>query len=411
MGQYVTRSCIFSAVVCLLLWDIVKFNVGTSLMNFVTIESMANVYNGTAIRKYAAIVPSRFGLDNNSYSNRNSHTIDAEDDYGPEVELWCSLLEPFSTSDFYHFPHAAQSLFPCWSWFERMRSNLANITTKTRCGFLFKQDDYRSLYREGWIKSFMDNMGCNHSNIEHPLLSTHRNKSTIEGTENDTALFYILPEEAIYGFQWFERPEDALSLRRKVLEQIQSSDNNGSTTTNLTTNRDGDDDDDDGHVRIAIVDRTKNRKFVNIENISAAIRQTYPTASLTIAYMEDMDGPQQFLFWSRHDIIIVGHGAAITNAIFMPLRNTSAVIEIFPHHFYDTTFFGTLLQSIGIRGYGYYNNETDLAADWRVYSRTLPQRKHYRGQDLEPPVDAVLDLLRQALLDGGYDLLNPTQSH
>jgi Glycosyltransferase 61 len=111
---------------------------------------------------------------------------------------------------------------------------------------------------------------------------------------------------------------------------------------------------------------------------------------------------EQYAFWSQHDVIVAAHGAALTNAIFLPPGGGSAVIEIFPPHFYDTDFYGTLLKRSGIRGYGYYNDVTDIAADFAAHTKTHSEVIKYREQNLSPPVEAIIDLVKQALADGGY---------
>ena len=92
------------------------------------------------------------------------------------------------------------------------------------------------------------------------------------------------------------------------------------------------------------------------------------------------------------------------NAFLLPSGNSSAVVEIFPPHYYFIEFFGRLLTSAGLRGYGYFNGVSDYATDHAEHSKTIKDRTLYRQQDLEPPVDAVLDLVRQAMVDGGFSI-------
>ena len=334
--------------------------------------------------------------NNSSSSSSHSHRNEEKD-----IWLWCALKR-YSTRRLFHFPHAAQSLLPCWSWFERMRSNLTNTTTTTttttvlHCGFWLIEKNYPTIALEGWVGQLIEHMGCSISETEPPCYSSASNSGN--------AMFYFLPRDVLHDYQWFERPQDATSLRMQVLQSINFTDNHGTTAAAATATNHRHD-----ALRIAIIDRRSTRKLLNVDNVSSSLRHAYPLAAVEIAYMEDMEPTEQFLFWSRQDIIIAGHGAALTNTFFLPPGNTSALIEIFPPHFYDVTFFRTLRNSAGIRGYGYYNNESDLQADWAKYSNTMKKRKYYRLQDLEPPVDAILDLVRQALVDGGHDIINPNQ--
>ena len=84
-------------------------------------------------------------------------------------------------------------------------------------------------------------------------------------------------------------------------------------------------------------------------------------------------------------MVVAGHGAALANAFILPPRVTSALIEIFSLHFYGKTFFHTLRNSADIRGYGLYNNESDLQADWAKYSNTMKKWNYLRRQDFGAP--------------------------
>ena len=122
--------------------------------------------------------------------------------------------------------------------------------------------------------------------------------------------------------------------------------------------------------------------------------------------MEDMAPMEQFALWSQQSIVIAPHGAGLTNSMFLPPGNASAVIEIFPRCIImHMRMFGSLLKSCGIRRYGYYFGKvSDPAADWEVYGSTREQRSYYRSVDLEPPVDDILGLVRKALMDGRQNI-------
>jgi hypothetical protein len=137
---------------------------------------------------------------------------------------------------------------------------------------------------------------------------------------------------------------------------------------------------------------------VNTDNITTALQLAFPSAQIQTVYMEEMPPWDQFVFWSQQYIVIAPHGAGLTNGIFLPPGNASAVIEVFPLHYYPAFYFGNLLSSCGIRRYGYYNNESDPDADFAVYGATPENRSMYKHQDMEPPVEAIVDLVRQAIM-------------
>jgi hypothetical protein len=201
------------------------------------------------------------------------------------------------------------------------------------------------------------------------------------------------------GRHWFEKPDDAAALRSRLIDrqkEVNSSKWNESSPSSIEQQQQ--------QLTIAIVNRKGKRRLVNTDNITMALRETYPSARIQTFYMEDMEPMEQFAFWSQQSIVIAPHGAGMTNSIFLPPGNASAVIEIFPPHYYQHFYFGGLLRSCGVRRYGYYYNASDPAADWAVYGSTKEQRTLYRSVDLEPPVDDILGLVRKALIEGERNL-------
>ena len=326
------------------------------------------------------------------YTERYGHATMPEP---AELWLWCQLDEGNVISKhFVHFPHASQALIPCWSWFQkikRARNNHlpASVTrAHTHCGFYLKDGLGDFVRPKKWISQLIRHMGCTIT-VSEPKTGISTGNCTRKGAPNCTAihetLVYRLPFDDYYKMKYFDRPDDAAALRTKILQSVHFADTLRTSTA-----------------RIAIVDRKRTRRILNLQSMVASLEAAFPNAMIETGYMEDMTPREQFVFWSQHDIIVTGHGAAMTNAIFLPPGNASAVVELFPPHYYPAYFFSNLLTSAGIRGYGYFNGVADYIADHAEHSKTLEDRDLYRNQDLEPRVDAVLDLVRQAMLDGGF---------
>ena len=307
-----------------------------------------------------------------------------------ELWLWCQL-DKGNTLMFPHFPHASQALLPCWSWFQEiMQARSPQLTTAaatsahTHCGFYLKDGLGRFVRPKEWIDALIRHMGCSVTEIE-PSRSIDTSSCIRNDTwickERNTTLVYRLPKNRR---QFFKRPIHAAALRTKILQSLKFEDKRRTSTA-----------------RIAIVDRKHTRRIINLKRMVAAVQEAFPNAIVETAYMEDMKPTEQFLFWSQHDIIVTGHGAAITNAFFLPPGNASAVIEIFPPHYYPDIF-SLLLKSAGLHGYGYFNGVSDYITDHEEYSKTFKERSFWREQNLIPPVDAIVDLVRQAMLEGGF---------
>ena len=329
-----------------------------------------------------------------------------------ELWLWCQLdKDNISFRKFQHLPHASQALLPCWSWFQEIMQarsqqlTAAATSAHTHCGFYLKDGLGRFVRPERWIDALIRHMGCSVTEIE-PSQSVNTSICVRNGTWNcearDTNLVHRLPKKDYYSLQYFQRPIHAAALRKKILRSLNFKDKHRSSTAHIAIV-------DGKHIRhrrftarIAIVDRKHSRRIMNLKNMVAAVREAFPNAIVETAYMEDMKPTEQFLFWSQHDIIITGHGAAITNAFFLPPGNASAVVEIFPPHYYYVNFFSSLLKSAGLHGYGYFNGVSDYITDHKEHSKTLKERSFWRGQNLTPPVDAIVDLVRQAMFEGGF---------
>jgi hypothetical protein len=261
--------------------------------------------------------------------------------------MWC-VLDENNTVQFKHFPHASQALLPCWSWFERVRESTGGGSNMS-CGFYVKPD----LKVSHWPGQLIELMGCAVS-YDQPQFTT----------SNQTSKTMILHYDELVGrvIKWFEKPEDAAALRSRLLDRMV---NSSKWSRSLSST-----DAQQQQQTITIVNRKRTRRLVNSDNITAALQNAYPSALIQTVYMEGMEPIEQFAVFSQASIVIAPHGAALMSGMFLPPGNASAVIEIFPHHYYPTPFFGNLLRSCGVRRYGYYNNETDPDADWKEYGST-----------------------------------------
>jgi hypothetical protein len=235
---------------------------------------------------------------------------------------------------FHLFQHASESLLTCWSWFQRTRESSDDSNMK--CGFYLKQN----LKVSPWSGQLIDLMGCSVSYGQTPFRKQSQN--------NQTKIWHYA-ENAGGGLHWFEKPEDATALRSRLLDR----------TMNVTTWNRPRSSAAPHQLTITIVNRQIKRRLVNSDEITTALRRAYPLALIRTVYMEDLKPIEQFAMWSQMSIVIAPHGAALVNGMFLPPGNSSAVIEIFPRHYYPTFFFGNFLRSCGVRRYGYYNNDSD----------------------------------------------------
>ena len=323
--------------------------------------------------------PATPGISNGEKGNPLAATSSQAKETPPDVWMLCELNERTTSEMFRHFPHASQTLLPCWSWFQRMRRQLMVSSKTSRCAF-YVQNPERIVIKPGqWVDELIKHMGCSLISSDDPLFNRNHTESSVTKSRR---LYFSYPF-AERPFQYFETPEDARTLRSQVLRSMDIPDDMCTYSRNL---------------RIAIINRRKSRSFLNVEIIFDALRQAYPSVDLEVAFMEDMTASEQFKFWAQHDVIIAGHGAALTALFLMPPCRTSSIIEIFPHHYYSTHF-DNLRKTSGIRWYGYYDNLTEDAINFEraTFMTLMEERGYYRSMDFDTSSEIILDLVRQAL--------------
>jgi hypothetical protein len=183
-------------------------------------------------------------------------------------------------------------------------------------------------------------------------------------------------------FVWFERPSDATMLTTSVLGPA--------AVTTTTRHAEG----LSRPVQIGLVQRVESRVFTNFDEIVRSIQRAFPNAHVETAVMENMTFWEQARFWNRQDVVVAGHGAAVTNAIF--LRRGASLVEVYPPHYYPRIY-EALCRRIGLQHYAWYDRVVDIDRDHTVHGTTMRQRKRLRAQSLSPPVEEIVRLVGQAI--------------
>lgn len=93
------------------------------------------------------------------------------------------------------------------------------------------------------------------------------------------------------------------------------------------------------NVNVLVIDRKKERKFDNIQEVIGVLNNTHNISS-RLEYFETQNFSQQLDLVRSSDIIIAAHGAAITNTFALPL--CGQLIEIFPYGYCVQYYFGKL---------------------------------------------------------------------
>ena len=166
------------------------------------------------------------------------------------------------------------------------------------------------------------------------------------------------------------------------------------------------------------MDRLLKRRLGNIDLLEQAIVKAYQQAIVELGIMERLSPLQQFAWWSRQSIVILVHGAAASNLLFLK-PNISAVIELYPAHYYWWGFWH-LAQTAHVRYYAYFPIRTEprnplhqlplmerhmspqlrLLDDYGKHCMSFVRRTQARDvKTMKPSIPHVMVLLRRAVTD------------
>lgn len=292
----------------------------------------------------------------------------------PEI-AWC-VLDANNTYRFQHFAHASQSLFPCWSYFERMRLKNANVS----CGFWFQGWTPRKS-RYTWQTSLMTAMGCIQTSIPPKFSRQHFYRIELIGG----FVTSVNNRTTIPDIRWFDRPSDGWALREIVLKSYNLSISPRSRSTQKKRDQ----------LRIGFVRRIKRKRrvIVNEYEIVAALQQTFPRVLVTNATLEWMNLGEQAQYFASQDVIVAAHGAALTNCAF--LQPGSIVVQLYPKHYFPTFFFEPLIRQVKSHPYAWYDGYPDNPLQDHIQN---PNTMVNRQVDLNPPMHEILAIIKNATL-------------
>jgi len=320
------------------------------------------------------IVPGNNSLKNNRATDDRSTTISGEE--GP-ITAWC-ILDAQNTAPHDMLmgpPHAAQALLPCWSYFSRVWEKRPSA----QCGIWFSNPYIAHPFRlhqqnnnkEAWIAGMMNGMNCSYAFDPKPPAMMNKPNAwqyRISGTGD-----------------WFEVSADATRLAEKL----------GLDTAAPTPTLSSPPGNSKNALKIGLVQRRRTqRNITNLPIIQSEIQKAYPTATVEYAEMEDFTFLEQAKFWNRQDVIVLAHGAAVINSIFM--RRKTAVVEIFPEHYY-VMMYQDLCATAEIHHFGWTHDVEFLGFDFEKHCRFRQRRYALRASPLTPPVDRIMDLVHQAV--------------
>ena len=283
---------------------------------------------------------------------------------------------------FSHFPHTAEQIYPCWSFFQKYPD--------LQCAFQLPKNQS---FAEGWVQDVVHAMKCN----SYP----YRGKYQYKDFRNVDFAFQTRARiQEIWKYRqsfprlsWFNKTSDGHQLALAITKHF------GRKLPQVTTYHNT----NPRPISIGIIQRDQrraargaNRVILNLDDILDDLRKAFPPDQVVIYQADPMelDTAQQVEFFYKHDIVMAIMGAACTNVAFM--RPGSVFFEIFTPKFYDPMYMH-IAQSVGVQ----YLNYTATWPEVFQPNRTKEQKKIRNNPSLDVDftlhATVIVDRLQRAV--------------
>lgn len=264
----------------------------------------------------------------------------------------------------FHFPHAMQQIYSCWSLWEANRELRPYIVGPPgHRGFANRS---RPAFIEGMLNAMEG--AFNITVVTTDELSPSELRHAVNPTP-PTKPYHILRDDA---WKW----TNGILKHQKIARDY--------CTRSL---------------RIGILNRNGTRAILNANHIlSQALLLFGEVAQIDHMTFENKPFREQLAWFASHDIVLTGHGAQEVSIPFMP--KCGVLLELFPVGYYVPRFFGSLSDSNHLRHYTIYEKySSDPIGETKNMSKSLRQRNEARQQKFCPSTRTILSFLLTAARD------------
>jgi hypothetical protein len=284
----------------------------------------------------------------------------------PNSTHWCIIAQTSmsrTSRRFHdHFPHAAENILPCWSWFRETRST-------NQCGFALM---YGLTFRSNpnaWHNKLVEAMGCKVKHVRN--VKANRKKPFKE----EGAIFHtpnLKLKQPRYGMvRYLARPEDGHALRWMLVKDDVIAKVKGL----------------DKPLQVGILQRTTNRVITNLEQIRASLAvRIQQETEIHMTTLNNASLEEQATWFATKDVIIAAHGAALVNCLF--ITPGTIVLQLYPPNYFFQSL-EPLIEQVGGVALDWYNG-TDPIVDWRSHRDS---QLELRTSNITPPVNEIVDLI------------------
>ena len=274
---------------------------------------------------------------------------------------------------FQHFPHAAESILPCWSWFRQQHA------TK-RCGLVLTRGF--TLKPNSWQAQLINAIGCEVKTMQDDIPPTfvgdgpkHLPSLPRDDIQHIPNVFLRKPRFGM--IRYLADEDDAHALRRLFIsgEEILRVKGNGKP------------------LQIGLLQRSARLHITNLKEIEAALQQAIPGSQTNLTLFQFPDLKDQAAWFATKDVIVGAHGAGLTNSIFV--TKGTIVMQIWPEKWFWQSLDPLIEQSGGI-AIDWYTKGIHPVKEFEDAKRQNLANKGNRA-NITPPVIEVVDRILLAL--------------
>jgi Glycosyltransferase 61 len=360
-----------------------------------SLQSSNTIQNSKQQNSNMTITTSNTTINTTTTTSNNNVTIMAL----PKKNIttyWCIIGRDSNSKNarrfFIHFPHAAEALLPCWSWWRRWR-------VVSSCGIILLDDLY--LPRQSWQYQLVHHIWkCpvhrfrlyrengkqqiqlqlqQQQHLRRELVPPNRTHPLGEQPYHiyyTPSLYWKNPR---YGYiRYLDRPQDAWALRRYVI----------SDSDILQWKQ--------GVLQIGILQRSHSRRILHLTELIQLLQKQIPDANITILSSMPLSIYEQAHWFATKDIIIGSHGAAMMNCLF--ILSKTIVMQLYPPNYFFQSL-EPLIELVGGIALDWYEG-TDPVYDWR---RTVHQgqNNHVRDVNITISVSSLHEIVDPILFTMG----------
>jgi hypothetical protein len=211
-------------------------------------------------------------------------------------------------------PHSAEAILGCIDWFVQSNATSCNIMAM----------DGLSAQTHPWATEILNALSCRVSQCN----TLKQLKSLMQYWNSKWSNQTIYHEAKFVENYWVSHHGVTNVIRKSILPHLEEE------LRRRPSNM----------VYVGIVERKTNRKIKQQEQLVQLLVQE-SSLNVSIKQMEGLSMVEQAKWFASQDVIVAGHGAALTNTIFM--RPNSIVIHLYPYRYYFPGYFESLVTKVG----------------------------------------------------------------